>query len=1011
MASGFLGEIGCFRWNGKELETIFIYETTTWFGDMIHSSSGNIWAVGPLISTNLNEEGFGEIISNSSIEKYFKPSQSSNSSTLYEASDGKLWFFGLAGASTFDPKTREVKHLPAFDPLLVNRNEFFTYARKHKDGSLTIPWIQDPKTRLFTRLFHFHPDSIRPDTTTPRLVFARLEAQGEDSIQSLDLSWFPLEKKYEFPYDRNSISIRYKGVHFNYSEGVRYQYQLKGSGNESWIDAQAKREASFFDLSPGNYTFSVKAMNADGFWSEPQSLTFTILPPWYLSWWAKTVYGLLALGAIAYYVRYNRQQIQTKEAQLQKEQQLNSKLQQADRLKDEFLANTSHELRTPLNGIIGLSDSLIDGIAGEQSEVGIQNLQLISSSGRRLANLVNDILDFSKLKNQDLQLHLQALDLYSIVNVVLTLSQPLVQGKSLSLKNDVNPTDSWVRADENRLQQILHNLIGNAIKFTEEGEVRVSSDIQEGKMWVHVSDTGIGIEQGQIERIFDSFQQADGSTARTYGGTGLGLTVSRQLVELHGGSIQVKSEAGKGSTFSFSLPISEEKLLSPGQKSSQIIAPPIQTESSEAKPIPMVKPALIKSGNFRVLIVDDEAVNRQVLQNHLQLKEFEVVQASSGMQALEILREQSAFDLIILDIMMPQMSGYEVCAKLREMFPPQELPVVMLTAKNRVSDLVEGFGVGANDYLTKPFNKEELLSRIKTHLELSQISKAYGRFVPHDFMDLIGRESVVYAQLGDQVHQKMSVLFADIRSYTTLSEQMTPEDNFRFINAYLKRVGPCIQQKRGFVNQYLGDGVMAIFPQSPADALQAAIEMQKVIAIYNDERTAKGRPPIKTGIGLHTGDLMLGIIGDKNRHDTGIIADTVNTASRLEGLTKLFGASVLLSKEVLDQSLSDAEKAYQFRYLGNVQVKGKSQLISIYECLDGERADIRERKLASLDSFEKALQAYFDKQYTDAASLLKQVLAENPADKAADFYLRKAAEFMVNAPGEDWKGTIRMDHK
>jgi len=217
--------------------------------------------------------------------------------------------------------------------------------------------------------------------------------------------------------------------------------------------------------------------------------------------------------------------------------ELSGKLQALDKLKDEFLANTSHELRTPLNGIIGVAESLIDGAAGTLELKAKQNLKLIVSSGRRLYSLINDILDFSKLKNNDLVLQKSAVDIREMVSIVLTIIKATMPEKEIELINSIPGNSPFVEADENRLQQILYNLVGNGVKFTHKGYVRVSSELQNNRMEIRVEDTGIGIASGRLEAIFKNFQQEDGSVSREYGGTGLGLSISKKLVELHGSDI------------------------------------------------------------------------------------------------------------------------------------------------------------------------------------------------------------------------------------------------------------------------------------------------------------------------------------------------------------------------------------------------------------------------------------------------------------------------------------------
>jgi signal transduction histidine kinase/class 3 adenylate cyclase len=707
-----------------------------------------------------------------------------------------------------------------------------------------------------------------------------------------------------------------------------------------------------------------------------------------------------------------------KELALVQERELNEQLQQVDKLKDQFLANTSHELRTPLNGIIGLAESLRDGAAGQLPEKAIYNLDMIRSSGKRLANLVNDILDFSKLKNHDLELQIKPLDMHAVVEIVLQLSRPLVGEKPLELVNKISQDIDLVAADENRIQQILHNLVDNAIKFTESGIVEIEAEVEKDSLIVSVKDQGVGIPEDKFEAIFRSFEQGDGDTAREYGGTGLGLSVTKQLVELHGGDIWVESKVGEGSKFTFSLPLSQEKrdLSKKGKEEPKLQSATIQRvqQNGNSTKVPEKVLSPIVNGNvlthdheMEVLVVDDEPVNRQVLENHLSLAGYKVTQASSGQEALEIVQAKSGrFDMILLDIMMPRMSGYEVCNELRIKYLPSELPIVLLTAKNQVNDLVEGFNVGANDYLTKPFAKDELLSRIKTHLNLHRINQVTNKFVPTAFLKVLGRDAITDVQLGDSHEKEVTVFFSDIRAYTTLSETMTPDENFRFVNAYNRRMGPIIDTHKGFVNQYLGDGIMAIFPDQPQDAIKSAVHMQQEVQIYNTQRQNDGRPPIKVGMGLHTGPLIMGIIGDGKRMDATSISDTVNTASRIEGLTKHFQANILFSEDTM-LKLSDPTE-FNTRFLGKIQMKGKEQPVNIYECFDGDKHDVIEKKLATVSVFNEALSLYHSKEFAKALEAIKYVLRENPLDGTAKLYRQKLEHYLESGIADDWTGVETM---
>lgn len=391
-------------------------------------------------------------------------------------------------------------------------------------------------------------------------------------------------------------------------------------------------------------------------------------------------------------------------------------LKKSDELKDEFLAVTSHELRTPLFGMIGIAESLKDGIAGEVTSEMKQQLNMITHSGQRLTHLVNDILDFSKLKYENLKLDLKPVDLASIVQIVFTVSQPLVKNKDIRLEEYIPKTLPAVLADPNRLQQILYNLIGNAIKFTEQGKVLVRADQSAYHVSIHITDTGKGIALEEQDNIFEPFRQGDHSISREADGAGIGLNVTKRLVELHEGRLEVQSEVGRGSIFTFTLPLASEKeqekeeiavTLEPIEKENAILTPP-QTYA--------------KKGGINILVADDELVNLQVLLNQLTLAGFHVTKASSGEEVLDLVYDYN-FDVLILDIMMPNLSGYEVCQQLRKTYTLTDLPILMLTAKNQVQDKITAFEVGANDYLTKPCDKEELLSRVKTLAELKWMNE------------------------------------------------------------------------------------------------------------------------------------------------------------------------------------------------------------------------------------------------------------------------------------------------
>ncbi|WP_108927093.1 response regulator [Leptospira johnsonii] len=402
-------------------------------------------------------------------------------------------------------------------------------------------------------------------------------------------------------------------------------------------------------------------------------------------------------------------------------QESNQRLISLDKLKDEFLANTSHELRTPLQGIIGIADSLKRGVGGPLSESITRQLGMIVTSGQRLSSLVNDIIDFSKLKHKDLNLNLRSVDLYQAVNFTLELNRISADETKIKLVNAILPEFPDLLADENRLQQILQNLVSNAIKFTEKGEIVVSARIKAlGIAEVSVKDTGIGIDPVEHQKVFEFFEQVERGDSKNSSGAGLGLAISRALVVLHGGEIGVESSSGSGSRFYFTIPLvsgkiprsdgKELKNYKEGNHLGSTVA--LQNESSDSEK------------NARILVVDDEPVNLQVIQNYLSLRNISSVTAKSGMEALEILQKDKEFDVVILDVMMPKMSGLDTAREIRKTLSTLELPILMLTAKNQDKDLMAALNNGANDYLLKPFDFEELILRINNLLALADGHKS-----------------------------------------------------------------------------------------------------------------------------------------------------------------------------------------------------------------------------------------------------------------------------------------------
>ncbi|MCE9596653.1 MAG: HAMP domain-containing protein [Spirochaetia bacterium] len=278
--------------------------------------------------------------------------------------------------------------------------------------------------------------------------------------------------------------------------------------------------------------------------------------------------------------------------------------------------------------------------------------------------------------------------------------------------------------------------------------------------------------------------------------------------------------------------------------------------------------------------------------------------------------------------------------------------------------------------------------------EMETLNDAYYRFVPKEFLQHLERTSIVDVKLGDQVQREMAVLFSDIRSFTTLSEALTPKENFNLLNQYLSVVSPVIRQNQGFIDKYIGDAVMALFPESAVHAVNAGIAMQRALRDYN-EMFRMNQDPIRIGVGIHSGLLMLGTVGEEKRMEGTVISDAVNLASRLEGLTKKFGSGILISNQVYERI--DAANKFQCRYLGRVRVKGKKESVRVYEVMDGDSDAVAALKVRTMAEMEQGIELFTEGKFRDSLPCFEAVLKVNPADTAARAYFDRA-ERIVKKP-------------
>ncbi len=835
-------------------------------------------------------------------------------------SNGKLWLSTNKGLSEFDPENLTFKNYTTADGLTSNEFNGNSVTRALSGeiyfGSVDGVSIVNP---LNQNQSSFQPQIKITDITVQDKSIISRSAPYED--QTIELE-----------YDNNDLMFEFASLDFRHPGRNRFQYRLLPY-NDDWMESKSINQAIFTNLDPKKYTFELKATNSDGIWVEQSiKVKFKINPPTWQTWWAYFIYLAIIVSLVAYYLSKH-------EKKLQEQKSINEHLRRVDQLKDEFLANTSHELRTPLNGIIGIAESLKEGVAGQQSQKTLNHLQLIIDGGKRLSQLVNDILDFKKLTHQNLVLHRKAVDLFSIVNVVVSLLKPLAEEKSLQLHNALPEELPLLYADEDRIQQVLHNLIGNAIKYTMNGRIDINAITRGNFIEVCVRDTGIGIDSSQLEIIFEPFEQGTLQQTISNRGTGLGLSVSNQLIEEHGGSLWVESELNHGSKFFFDIPVwlentheSHHPLSITDESEKQQVS---TTKKQKKQPRKSVKNTAVKG---KVLIADDDPINLQVLSDLLQINGYEFECANNGLEAVQ-LANQKTFDLAVIDIMMPGLSGYDVCVKLREKFSPIELPILLLSARNQTEDIRAGFEAGANDYVTKPIEREVLLSRIHTmrllgglveakqkeahNTTLQQACERMGKYFPKQMVNQIITNEEHNPLIAKR--KQLTVLFADLAGFTAISDRFEPEAITDILNSFLGEMGRLIESEKGILNEILGDGLVVLFgaiddmdKQSQARAaVNLALKMQHAMEDLSQKWLDAGFDHnVKLRIGIHQDFVTVGNFGSDDIIAFRAVGSGINLASRLENFSE--PGETTVSYPVFSQS----REIFKFTKLQEIQFKG-----------------------------------------------------------------------------------------
>jgi signal transduction histidine kinase/ligand-binding sensor domain-containing protein/DNA-binding response OmpR family regulator len=528
------------------------------------------------------------------------------------------------------------------------------------------------------------------------------------------------------PPNKNFFSIKVSALNFFNPERDRYVYKLEGLSKE-WLPVDAKsHEIVFNSLNPGTYKLKVKVVNSDGVWSESEAaLSVVIQPPFWKTNIAFALYVLLLLG-ILFIARRLIQQREKLKFALEHERHEIQRVQELDMMKVKFFTNVSHEFRTPLTLILTPIERLIKKVTDPDQLV---QFQLIQRNGRRLMTLVNQLLDFKKLEVHDIKFNPSRGDIVSFTKETALSFSDLSEKKHIRLefKSSIDHLDTLF--DQDKLEKILFNLLSNAFKFTLEGGViSVNLDlIREGSdhfIEIAVKDTGIGIPQDKIDKIFEPFFQSDLPKSIINVGSGIGLSITKEFIRIHGGRINVESEVGKGSCFRITIPRIEPGVVTDRDPEEDVIIS-LNEEKTPAITEPNadhnLDKGVVKGKKRTILLVEDNDDFRFYLKDNLKFL-YTIHEARNGQEGYEMIISTQP-DLIVSDIMMPEMSGIELCTKLKSDERVSHIPVILLTAKSSEDQRLEGFKSGADDYITKPFNFEVLEARIENLLRRREKSQ------------------------------------------------------------------------------------------------------------------------------------------------------------------------------------------------------------------------------------------------------------------------------------------------
>jgi signal transduction histidine kinase/ligand-binding sensor domain-containing protein/DNA-binding response OmpR family regulator len=640
--------------------------------------------------------------------------------SILEDENGNLWLGTGSGISFFDVEKETFSNFSIADGIIGG--SINTASAIKLENGLMLFGSTDG-------LNYFHPEDIKLSDFVPPIVFTDFQIFNQ-SVPDRKLFTNPAvsgNAVIKLSYNENVFSFEFAALDFNSPQSIQYAYMMEGFDKE-WITSGSRRYITYTNLSPGEYKFKVKSTNADGVWVDNEAgLSVIIGSPWWATGWAYIAYILVIISGLYALRRFELNRSRLKNIIKMREFETN-KQKELDEMKSHFFANLSHEFRTPLMLIKGPMEQLMEDKSNGKH---LQRYRMIYRNTQNLQSLIDQLLELSQLEAATIPVKAKYEDVLIVLKGIVYSFTSFAEGKNitLSFNSSENSVKAWI--DKDKLEKIINNLLSNAFKFTNDGgviEVKVEKLMLDSRNFIQlrIKDSGIGIPKAKLEKIFDRFYQVDDSSQRAYGGSGIGLALVKELVELHRWEISVVSEVGQCTEFTIKIPLwdyldENQKVRSESIDTSELIRTeslnPVESPQTDYPGANQNKDtdSILINDLPSILLVEDSLDVRSYLYDLLK-SEYIIYQAGNGKEGITLAQEKMP-DLIISDVMMPEMDGMEFCRRIKTDWMTSHIPVILLTAKASGESKIEGLETGADDYLTKPFSSRELFIRIKNLLE------------------------------------------------------------------------------------------------------------------------------------------------------------------------------------------------------------------------------------------------------------------------------------------------------